>query len=63
MGVWSDGSYGVAKELIYSFPVTCKDGKYTIVQGLDVDAFSREKLELTEKELLEEKEEASAFLH
>jgi len=63
MGVWSDGSYGVAKDLIYSFPVTCQDGKYTIVQGLDVDAFSREKLELTEKELQEEKEEASAFLH
>jgi malate dehydrogenase len=63
MGVWSDGSYGVAKDLIYSFPVTCKDGKYTIVQGLEVDAFSREKLQLTEKELLEEKGEASEFLH
>lgn len=63
MGVWSDGSYGVAKDLIYSFPVTCKDGKYTIVQGLSVDDFSREKLTVTERELQEEKEEASSFLH
>jgi len=63
MGVWSDGSYGIAKDLIYSFPVTCKNGQYTIVQGLTVDEFSRKKLVATETELKEEKEEASAYLH
>jgi len=62
MGVWSDGSYGIKEGLIYSFPVTCKAGKYTIVQGLEVDTFSREKMELTQAELLEEKEEAQSFL-
>jgi len=63
MGVWSDGSYGVAKDLIYSFPVTCRDGKHTIVQGLEIDPFSRGNMQATEKELQEEKEEASSFLH
>jgi len=62
MGVWSDGSYGIAEGLIYSFPVTCKDGRYTIVQGLEVDNFSREKMQQTQAELVEEKEEAQSFL-
>jgi len=55
MAVRSDGSYGIEKDLIYSFPVTCKDGKYTIVQGLEIDDFSREKMKLSEAELLDEK--------
>ena len=55
MGIPSDGSYGVAEGLIYSFPVTCKDGKYTIVQGLDIDEFSRGKMKATEAELEEER--------
>ncbi len=63
MGVYSDGSYGIEKGLIYSFPVTCKNGRYTIVQGLSVDDFSRAKMEDTQKELLEEKTEAFSFLH
>jgi len=55
MAVVSDGSYGVPKDLIYSFPVTCLNGKYTIVQGLSIDEFSRKKMDHTAAELLEEK--------
>jgi len=55
MAVCSDGSYGVPKDLIYSFPVICKGGKYSIVQGLSIDDFSRNKMDLTAKELEEEK--------
>jgi malate dehydrogenase len=56
MGIPSDGSYGIGDGLIYSYPVTCHDGRYQIVQGLGVDAFSRGKLEATEKELREERD-------
>ncbi|CAI5500427.1 unnamed protein product [Closterium sp. Naga37s-1] len=56
MGVISDGSYGVPKDIIYSFPVTCKDGEWTIVQGLSIDANSRAKMDATAAELVEEKE-------
>lgn len=55
MAIPSDGSYGVAEGLIYSFPVTCKDGQYTIVQGLEIDEFSRAKMKATEAELEEER--------
>jgi len=55
MAVRSDGSYGIEEGLIYSFPVTTKDGRYTIVQGLTIDEFSRKKLDLTAAELIEEK--------
>jgi len=54
MAVRSDGSYGIQEGLIYSFPVTIKDGRYTIVQGLEIDEFSRKKLDLTAAELTEE---------
>src|SRR5215510_10741736 len=50
MGVYSDGSYGVEKGLIYSFPVVCRGGEWKIVQGRDIGAFSREKMKATEKE-------------
>jgi malate dehydrogenase len=56
MGVPSDGSYGIAPGVIYGYPVTCKDGKYQIVQGLEVNAFSRARMDATHKELLEEKD-------
>ena len=56
MGIPSDGSYGIGDGLIYSYPVTCRDGRYQIVQNLGVDAFSRGKLEATEKELREERD-------
>ncbi|MBX2869278.1 MAG: malate dehydrogenase [Acidiferrobacterales bacterium] len=62
MGIPSDGSYGIAEGLMYSFPVTCKDGKYEIVQGLDVTDFSRERMQATESELLEEREAVSALM-
>ena len=56
MGVPSDGSYGIAPGVIYGYPVTCKDGKYQIVQGLEINAFSRARMDATHKELLEEKD-------
>lgn len=55
MGIHSDGSYGIAEGLIYSFPVTCDNGQYTIVQGLDISDFSRGLMQKTEKELEEER--------
>jgi len=58
MGVFSDGSYGTPEGVMFSFPVQIKDRKWTIVQGLKVDDFAKEKLELTGKELCEEREEA-----
>lgn len=58
MGVVSDGSYGVPKDIVYSFPVQIQNGQWKIVQGLTVDDFARGKLDATAKELLEEKEEA-----
>jgi malate dehydrogenase len=56
MGIPSDGSYGIQEGLIYSFPCTCKDGKYEIVQGLEISEFSREKMTATEQELAEERD-------
>ncbi|GKV12808.1 hypothetical protein SLEP1_g23906 [Rubroshorea leprosula] len=62
MGVCSDGSYGIQRGLIYSFPVTCQKGEWSIVQGLKINEFSREKMDATEKELIEEKQLAYSFL-
>ncbi|MCH9047609.1 MAG: malate dehydrogenase [Proteobacteria bacterium] len=56
MAVPSDGSYGIAEGLTYSFPVTCNNGEYEIVQGLEIDEFSRERMEITQKELEEERD-------
>ncbi|CAF2763038.1 unnamed protein product [Rotaria sp. Silwood2] len=58
MGVVSDGSYGVEKGLVYSYPVHIKKGSYSIVQGLAVDDWARELMDKTQKELLEEKNDA-----
>ncbi|XP_057743879.1 malate dehydrogenase, cytoplasmic-like [Arachis stenosperma] len=63
MGVYSDGSYDIQPGLIYSFPVTCEKGEWSIVQGLEIDAFSREKMDKTAQELIEEKELAKSCLH
>ena len=57
MSVVSDGSYGVPEGLISSFPVTCKDGKYEIVQGLDLNDFSKKKIAATVDELTKEQGE------
>eukprot|EP01117_Protostelium_nocturnum_P000011 TRINITY_DN1001_c0_g1_i1.p1 TRINITY_DN1001_c0_g1~~TRINITY_DN1001_c0_g1_i1.p1 ORF type:complete len:382 (+),score=161.83 TRINITY_DN1001_c0_g1_i1:80-1225(+) len=62
MAVASDGSYGIPKDVIYSFPVTCSGGNWKVVQGLSVSAFSRGKMDATLKELEEEKAEAFSFL-
>ncbi|HJR24695.1 MAG TPA: malate dehydrogenase [Acidimicrobiales bacterium] len=56
MGIPSDGSYGVPEGLISSFPCTCRDGGYEIVQGLDVDDFSRARIDKSTAELAEERE-------
>lgn len=61
MGVVSDGSYGVPKDIVFSFPVEVKDGKWKIVQCLLITDFAREKLNITAAELLEEKQEALAI--
>lgn len=59
MGIPSDGSYGIEKGLIYSFPVRIgADHSYSIVQGLSIDEFAREKMDATMKELLEERDAA-----
>jgi malate dehydrogenase len=55
MGIPSDGSYGIEKGIIYSYPVVCKNGNYEIVQGLEVDEFSRGRMKATEDELREER--------
>jgi malate dehydrogenase len=55
MAVASDGSYGIREGIIYSYPVTCRNGSYEIVQGLSVDAFCRAKLDTTDAELREER--------
>ena len=62
MGIPSDGSYGIAEGLIYSFPVTVKDGKYEIVQGLEISDFSRERMQATEKELSDERDAVKHLL-
>ena len=62
MGVYSDGSYGITEGLIYSFPCTCQDGDWKIVQGLEINDFSREKMSATENELNEEKEGVAHLL-
>ncbi|MEU0837387.1 MULTISPECIES: malate dehydrogenase [unclassified Streptomyces] len=56
MGIPSDGSYGVPEGLISSFPVTTKDGKYEIVQGLDINEFSRARIDASVQELTEERD-------
>jgi malate dehydrogenase len=55
MAVPADGSYGIEPGIIYSYPVRCDAGNYTIVQGLDINDFSRERMDATETELREER--------
>ena len=62
MGIPSDGSYGIEKGLIYSFPVTCEKGEYKIVQGLDINEFSQNLMEKTENELKEERDGVAHLL-
>lgn len=62
MGVPSDGSYEIPEGVIYGFPVTCQNGIYTIVQGLQINELSRAKMLITYKELLEEKDSIKHLL-
>ena len=55
MGIPSDGSYGIPEGIIYGVPVTCENGEYQLIQGLEIDAYSRERMDFTLNELLEEK--------
>lgn len=56
MGIASDGSYGIPVDTIYGFPVTCANGEYTMIKGLEIDDFSRARMDATLNELLEERE-------
>ena len=62
MGIPSDGSYGIPEGVVYSYPVTCRDGQYQIVQGLEINAFSRERMTATYQELNEERDGVAALL-
>ncbi|MDN3397487.1 malate dehydrogenase [Psychrobacter sp. APC 3426] len=63
MGVYSNGEYGIAEGLIYSFPVTCANGDWSIVDGVDVSSdFSKEKMAATEQELSEERDAVAHLL-
>lgn len=55
MGIPSDGSYGIPEGVIYGVPVTCQDGEYTRIEGLEIDEFSRERMNITLQELEEER--------
>ena len=56
MGVVSDGSYGIPQDVVYGMPCICTNGKYEVVKGLEIDDFSRQRMDATLKELLEERD-------
>ena len=56
MGVPSNGEYGIPKDVMFGYPVTCAGGEYKLIEGLEIDAFSQERINLTLKELLEEQD-------
>ena len=62
MGIPSNGDYGIPKDVMFGFPVITKDGKYEVVKGLEIDAFSQERIDLTLKELQEEQAGVSHLL-
>lgn len=62
MGFPSDGSYGIPADVVYGFPVTCANGKYEMVRGLEIDPFSRGKMDATLKELQEEQDGVKSLL-
>jgi malate dehydrogenase len=62
MGIPSDGSYGIPQDVMFGFPVTCQPGDYSIVQGLEIDSFSQERIAITLKELSEEREAVAHLL-
>jgi malate dehydrogenase len=62
MGIPADGSYGIAEGIVYSYPVRCAGGEYEIVQDLDINDFSRERMAATEAELREERAAIESLL-
>ena len=62
MGVYSDGSYGVDQGLIYSYPVRCSQGDWVVEQGLEINDFSRQKMDATAVELEEERDAVAHLL-
>src|SRR5438874_5538182 len=62
MGVPSDGSYGIAEGVIYGYPVTCRNGSYQIVKGVELSEFSRKRMDATLKELHEERDSVRQLL-
>ncbi|MGB0514613.1 MAG: malate dehydrogenase, partial [Wenzhouxiangellaceae bacterium] len=62
MAVPSDGSYGIEPGVIYSFPCTCANGRWTIVQNLEINEFSRQRMDATDRELRDEREAVKDLL-
>ncbi len=62
MGIASDGAYDIPQDIIYGYPVTCANGEYQIVKGLEIDTFSRERMTFTLNELLEERDGVAHLL-
>jgi malate dehydrogenase len=62
MGIPSDGQYGIPKDTMFGFPVTTQNGEYKVVDGLEIDAFSQERINVTLKELQEEQQGVSHLL-
>ena len=62
MGIFGDGSYGISQDIVYSFPVTCTNGDYTIVPNLALNEFSQARMKISEDELLTEREAVAALL-
>lgn len=62
MAIPSDGSYGISEGVVYSYPCMCQEGRYEIVQGLEVNQFSRERMQQTDQELREERDSVKEML-
>jgi malate dehydrogenase len=62
MGIASDGSYGIGEGVIYGLPVTCRNGRYERVQGIELSAFSRARMDATHRELLEERDAVKGLM-
>jgi malate dehydrogenase len=62
MGIPSDGQYGIPKDIMFGFPVTTQGGEYKVVEGLEIDAFSQERINLTLQELQEEQQGVAHLL-
>jgi malate dehydrogenase len=62
MGIAADGSYGIPEGVIYGYPVTTQDGRYSIVKGIEIPEFSRKRMDATLKELHEERDSVKHLL-